>query len=101
MSASLSPLEIRLERLKRISNARLDFLERLSNGGTINEKYLNCDMDLHLHFFAGCSYCVKYKSAVKFGVVDEKSDLSLDFCKFRCLSRLEISRRTAVHLHPL
>jgi hypothetical protein len=82
MSAPLSPLEIRLERFKRASNARLDFLKRLGNGGSIGEKYLQGNMNLHLHFFSGGEYCIEYKSCIKFAIVDEKSDLRLDFAKF-------------------
>jgi hypothetical protein len=63
MSASLSPLELRLERFKRLSNARLDFLKRLGDSRTLAEQYLNGDGGFHLHMlFGGAAWCAKYMS---------------------------------------
>lgn len=45
----LSPLEIRLECSKCISNARLDFLQRLYDRRPIFERYAASDINLHLH----------------------------------------------------
>jgi hypothetical protein len=48
-----SLLKIRLEVSKRISNARLDFTDRVFDRRPIFEQYLAGDVDLHVHFLAG------------------------------------------------
>ena len=45
-----SPLEFRLESLKRTSNASLNFLKRLFDRRSVAELYLQGDVDLHVHF---------------------------------------------------
>lgn len=61
MSAPLSAGEVRLECFKRLSNARLDFLDRLCDQRSIIEQYLNSDGNIHLHFSVGIRrWCANY-----------------------------------------
>ena len=61
MSAPLSPLELRIEISKRLSNAGFDFLERLCDRRAVAEQYFNGDGDVHIHlFFSGRAWCANY-----------------------------------------
>jgi hypothetical protein len=53
VSRLLSPLEVRLEPDKCISNLRFDFLDRLCDRRPIGERYLSGDVNLHIHASAG------------------------------------------------
>jgi hypothetical protein len=62
MGAPLTPLELRLERGKRISNASFDFLKRLYDWHptekrrslvSIGERCVSGDVNLHIHLHAG------------------------------------------------
>lgn len=52
MSAPLSALEFRLEQRKRISNLKLDLLQRLGYGRSVIERYSGGEHELHIHFRA-------------------------------------------------
>ena len=52
-SAPLIPLKLRLELSKRVSNASFDFMKRLYDRRSIVERYLNKDVNLHVHVTAG------------------------------------------------
>jgi hypothetical protein len=57
-------LELRLERIKRLSNASLEFLKRLYDRRPVAEQYLKGDCEVHLHFFARDRvYCARYRAA--------------------------------------
>src|ERR1700730_7241190 len=61
MRVPLSPLELRLERNKCISNLSFDFLKRLYDRRSIGERYAAGDMNLHVHGTEngmGCLTCV-------------------------------------------
>jgi len=76
MSAPLScSRKIRLERLKRFSNAQLDYLKRLYDGTPIDKKYLAGEIDLHVHFAMRGMWCATYRArkAAKARVATSKS----------------------------
>ncbi len=57
------PLELRLERLKRFGNLKLDFLQRLYNRRPIGEQYRQGDRELHIHFLPGAT-CATFRAPV-------------------------------------
>jgi hypothetical protein len=57
----LSPLEFRLERLKRLGNLELDYLKRLYDGRPLGELYRRGEMELHVHFAMNGMYCATYR----------------------------------------
>lgn len=56
-------LHERIELIKRVGNAQLDYLQRLYDPCPIAERYVNGDLDVHLHFArlahkgGGCIIC--------------------------------------------
>ncbi len=60
MKPSLSPLEVRLERLKNASNLRLEYLKRLYDRRPIGELYGSGEHCLHIHFRSVRHYCAMY-----------------------------------------
>jgi hypothetical protein len=89
VSGRLSSLELRLERCKRISNLRLDFLKRLNDGGSISELYASGKMNFHVHVAASDGmWCLNYRSlsnitkiSGRFSGVGVYTDGSADWCK--------------------
>ncbi len=69
MSAPL-PIELRLERSKRISNLKLDFLKRLHDRHTFAELYCDGMVELHVHFADKGMSCATYRKIQggKFGI---------------------------------
>jgi hypothetical protein len=54
-------LEFRLERIKRLSNARFKFLQRLEDKRPVAERYAEGDVHFHLHFLSGNGmFCACY-----------------------------------------
>src|SRR3990167_5042840 len=56
-------LELRIERIKRISNLELDMLQCFYDRQPIVERYAKGEIGIHIHFrFSGCAYCAVYVS---------------------------------------
>lgn len=61
---STESLEVRLERVKRLGNLRLDYLKRLYQGHSIVEGYTQHRFDLHLHAeWVGTGLCARFRAA--------------------------------------
>jgi len=56
------PLELRLERLKCLSNLEFDFLKRLYDRRSIAELYRGSEQSLHIHFRTVSGYCATYRA---------------------------------------
>jgi hypothetical protein len=55
-------LELRLERIKRVGNLRLDYLKRVYQGEPFVECYLNHILEIHTHLvFEGIGVCGVYR----------------------------------------
>jgi len=62
--SAIESLEFRLERVKRLSNARFDFLDRLNKSEFLSNGYVNGWSDVHTHFvsgFGGPTFCAIYR----------------------------------------
>jgi hypothetical protein len=79
MSAALSPLEFRLERLKRFGNEQLDYLKRLYDRRSISERYLSGEFDLHIHFTSKGMWRATYRAGqpTEFGISGDVSDCAI------------------------
>jgi hypothetical protein len=61
-AAATGALKLRLERLKRLSNLRLEFMKRLYDWRPIVEQYLQGNCELHVHFLTGNGMlCARYR----------------------------------------
>src|SRR5258705_6527697 len=54
--------KIRLEHLKRFSNAQLDYLKRLYDWRPIDKKYLAGEIDLQIHLAMHGMWCATYRA---------------------------------------
>ena len=61
MSAPLTPLELRLEVSKRISNLQLNYLKRLGDRRSIIERYCGGEAELHIHIAMNRMMCATYR----------------------------------------
>src|SRR5580704_2569403 len=86
MTRHLSPLEVRLERLKNASNLRLEYFKRLYDRRPIGELYASSEHCLHIHFRSVRHYCATY-CAGHIPQIDEMISVDAMECKFMISSR--------------
>lgn len=79
MTEAQEPLELRLERIKRLGNLRLEYLQRFYNGLPIAEGYANLRLVLHMHCVArGLVICALYRGSPGNGVQVSDGESQLD-----------------------
>jgi len=61
IGAPLTPLELRLEVSKRLSNLRLELLKCLYDRHSIIERYSLGVIELHVHFALDGMHCARYR----------------------------------------
>jgi hypothetical protein len=74
-------LELRLERIKRLGNLRLNFLKLIYDRRPIGEQYCSGEVCLHVHFGAIQGYCATYRAGHVPEIVEMESvhDMNSEF----------------------